>query len=110
MKSTDINPNWGSESTIAFVTRADNFVYEVVPPITEIEYQALMSTGLLLGVSIDSGPIDPDGESIVMPIIMDSYKDGKAVASPLKVSGESSPINRMRHLNKIAGALTVMRN
>lgn len=112
MRSAGI-PNRGVESSITFSGQGDhegaNYIYEVKPPILDIEYRALISTGLMLGASVDGSGIDPDGESIVEPMAMENYENGEPVSSPLKVSGESDPRKRVRNLDKIAGALTVMR-
>ncbi len=40
---------------------------------------------------------------------MEDYRDGEPVATLIKVSGQSEPSRRVRDLDKIAGALTVMR-
>lgn len=109
MGSAGINPNWEVESSITFSSKGANFIYEVKPPISDIEYRALISTGLLLGTSVDGSSIDPDGECIVEPIAMENYENGEPVSTLVKVSGESDPRKRVRNLDKIAGALTVMR-
>lgn len=107
------NPNWEVESSITFSSKGDhekaNFIYKVQPPLSDLENIALISTGLMLGASVEEGGIDPDGESIVEPMAMGDYENDEPVASLLKVSGESEPMKRVRNLDKIAGALTVMR-
>lgn len=113
MSSAGINRNWGAESSITFSDKGDhegaNFIYEIKPSMSGIEYRALISTGLMLSAGVDCSSIDPDGESIVEPIAMENYENGKPVSTLVKVSGESDPQKRVRNLDKIAGALTVMR-
>lgn len=106
--------HWEVENSITFFSQGEHdgahFIYEVRPPIADIEYRVLISTGLMLGASVDGSDIDLEGESIVEPLPMENHEDGKPVSTPLKVAGGSDPLKRIRNLDKIAGALTVMRN